>query len=107
MIEPATIWILIVGLGIATYAIRFSFLGLLGGRAVPDRVRRILAFVPATVLPALIAPMVLTDNSGALSVEPDVGIAALTALVMAYAFRSNVAGIASGSAAFFAVSLLL
>lgn len=107
MIEPATIWLVIVGLGIATYLIRFSFLGLLGGRPVSERVRRVLGFVPATVLPALIAPMVLSDGAGGFSVDPATGAASAAALVAGYATASTIAGIGAGIAGFTLVTLIL
>jgi len=107
VIEPATIWLVIVGLGITTYLIRFSFLGLLGGRPVSERVRRVLGFVPATVLPALIAPMVLSDGAGGFAVDPATGAAAAAALVAGYAAASTIAGIGAGIAGFTLVTLLL
>lgn len=106
-ISPAAIWTVIAGLGVLTYAIRFSFLGLLGGRPVGPRLRRVLGFVPATVLPALIAPMVLSDGAGGIAVEPDVGIASAAALAAAYLTGSNIAGIAAGTAGFALARLLL
>ena len=36
------IWLTIIGAGLVTYAIRLSFIVLLGSRAVPDSVRRAL-----------------------------------------------------------------
>ncbi|MEM9146528.1 MAG: AzlD domain-containing protein [Pseudomonadota bacterium] len=100
MIEPGVIWIVILGLGLTTYAIRFSFLGLLGGRPVPERLRRVLGFVPATVLPALIAPMVFTDGAGALAIDPPVAIAAGAAFLAAYLRQSTISGLLAGAAAF-------
>ena len=35
MIERTTFWIVIVVLGLCTYLIRFSFLGILGNRPLP------------------------------------------------------------------------
>ncbi|GMG83455.1 AzlD domain-containing protein [Paralimibaculum aggregatum] len=97
MISDTAIWSMIAGLGIATYAIRFSFLGLLAGREVPESVRRGLAFVPAAVLPALIAPMVVGGQSGA---DPERLAACAAALVAGLLTRNVLAGILAGIAGY-------
>ncbi|MEM6971847.1 MAG: AzlD domain-containing protein [Pseudomonadota bacterium] len=86
------LWTVIIGLGVVTYLIRFSFLGLLAGRALPPLVMRALAFVPVTVLPALVAPMILI-NDGQLSADPARIVAGLTGLVTGAAFRNVFAAI--------------
>ena len=52
------IWLIIVLLGLGTYAIRFSFLGLIGDRKMPDWLLRHLRYTPVAVLPGLVAPLV-------------------------------------------------
>lgn len=59
MIDTGTFWFVTVVLGVGTYLIRFSFLGLLGGRVLPDWLLTHLRYVGVAVLPALITPMVL------------------------------------------------
>ena len=59
MIDRSQFWIVVVVLGLATYAIRFSFLGLLGNRALPGWLQRSLRYTAVAVLPALVAPAVL------------------------------------------------
>ena len=54
-----TIWCIILALGIGTYLIRFSFLGLVGSRKMPEWVLRHLRYTPVAVLPGLVAPLVL------------------------------------------------
>jgi branched-subunit amino acid transport protein len=53
------LWFIILALGLGTYLIRFSFLGLFGGRQLPDWLIRHLKYAPMAVLPALVAPLVL------------------------------------------------
>ena len=45
--------------GLLTFAMRFSFIYLLGRAELPESLRRMLRFVPAAVLSALIAPELL------------------------------------------------
>jgi 4-azaleucine resistance transporter AzlC len=101
----ATIWIVIIGLGIATALIRYSFLGLLQGREIPPRMKSALGFVPATVLPALVAPMVIfapqSDRLGRDTLaEPHRLIAALAALGIGMVTRSMLAAVVTGMATF-------
>jgi len=51
--------LLIVGMGVVTYAIRLSLILLLGRLKVPPLVQRALRFVPPAVLSALIFPELL------------------------------------------------
>ena len=45
----AEIWWIIVALGVATYTIRFSFLGLIGNRDLPDWLLRHLRYTPVAI----------------------------------------------------------
>ncbi|PSQ03727.1 branched-chain amino acid ABC transporter permease [Halobacteriales archaeon QS_6_71_20] len=54
---PLSVWAVIVVGGLATFAIRLSFIHLFGRvDEVPSPLRRALAYVPAAVLAALVAP---------------------------------------------------
>ena len=79
MSDDLTIWSLIAGLCLATYLIRYSFIGLIGDRKLPDKLVEALGFVPVTVLPALVAPAVFTGPEGELALEaPQLAGAAVT-----------------------------
>ncbi|MEM1384301.1 MAG: AzlD domain-containing protein [Pseudomonadota bacterium] len=82
MISDTAIWTTVALLGAATYAIRFSFLGLLAGRKLPPWAEEALHFVPVTVLPALILPMILYAPEGEGWAEPHRWLAALVALAV-------------------------
>lgn len=58
MSDPKT-WTVIIGLALGSYLIRFSFLGLIGNRPLPDWLLRHLRYTAVAVLPALVAPLVL------------------------------------------------
>ncbi|TMV80904.1 AzlD domain-containing protein [Thioclava sp. BHET1] len=53
------VWILIVLIGFGSFLLRFSFLGLIGNRALPSWLLRHLRYTPVAVLPGLVAPAVL------------------------------------------------
>ena len=52
-------WLIILAMGIVTYAIRLSLIGVSDRIALPPIVMRGLRFVPAAVLSAIILPEVL------------------------------------------------
>ena len=81
----AGVWAAIAVIGVCTYAIRFSFIYLFGRiDAVPPRLRRVLRYVPAAVLAALVVPSVVT-------IEPTVGGTLLDDRVLAGAVAAAVA----------------
>ncbi len=98
-----TIWIVIVFLGIGTFLIRYSFLGVLGGRDLPDWVLRHLRYVPVAVLPALIAPMVVWPEVTGGSLDPARLSAAVAALLIGALFRSTLGAIFGGMAVLYLV----
>ena len=53
------IWVIITVLGVGTYLIRWSFLGALGDRDLPNWMLRMLRYTPVAVLPALVSPLVV------------------------------------------------
>lgn len=59
MIEAGTLWIVILGLGAGSFALRFVFTGLVGDRAMPDWLLRHLRYTAVAILPALVAPQVV------------------------------------------------
>jgi len=106
MSSTAAIWTVIIGLGMASALIRYSFLGLLQGREVPPRLQTVLGFVPVTVIPAIAAPMVAFQPDTAEWAEPHRLIAALAALCIGIGTRSMVATVAGGMIAFVALRAL-
>jgi branched-subunit amino acid transport protein len=63
-----TLWLTIAGAGVVTFALRLSFIALLGRIEIPLLLGRALRFVPAAVLTAVVIPLLLYDN-GALEVS--------------------------------------
>lgn len=101
-----TIWTVILLLGIITYLIRFSFLGLLSGRRLPDWASEALGFVPVAVLPALIVPMAVLDPATRDWAEPHRPLAAIIALGVGIAARNVLAAIGAGMGSFWALRAL-
>ena len=62
------VWLLLIGMGIVTYAIRLSLIMLIGRVDVPPIIQRALRFVPPAVLSAIIFPELLRPG-GALDLS--------------------------------------
>lgn len=104
--NDATIWAVIVALGIGTFVIRFSFLGLLGNRELPEWALRHLRYTAVAILPALVTPMVLWPNATGGQTDPARLTAALLALAVGYWTRNAIATIATGLGVLFALQAL-
>jgi len=87
-------WLVVVVIGVGTYALRLSFIGLLGTRPMPLWARRPLRFVAPAVLAALVVPAVVLSE-GSMDVTP-LGnprfLAAVVATLVAWRLKS-VAGV--------------
>lgn len=96
------IWLIIVLMGIGTYLIRFSFLGLIGDRPMPPLVLRLLRFTPVAVLPGMVAPLALFPAATGGEPDPIRLIATGVTLSVGYWRRSVMAGIVAGLVVFYA-----
>ena len=57
-LSSTTVWMVIVVLAAGTFALRFSFLGMIGGRQIPGWALRLLRYTPVAVIPGLMAPQI-------------------------------------------------
>jgi len=105
--ETSTLWIVIISLGVGTYLIRFSFLGLIGGRELPEWFLRHLRYVAVAVMPALITPLVIWPDATGGEPEPSRLIASLVALVVGLKFNSVIGAILAGMVSLYGVQYLL
>ena len=101
-LSPARIWTIIVLLGIGTFLIRFSFLGLIGHRPLPHWVLRLLRYTPVAVLPGLVAPLVLWPQATDGATDPARLLAALATVAIGVATRNTLLAIAAGAVTLYA-----
>lgn len=95
--SEAQIWLIIALLGIGTYLIRLSFLGIIGSRKMPDWVLRHLRYTPVAVLPALVAPLAVWPSATGGDPDPARMIAAAATLGVAYWTKNMLWGVAAGA----------
>lgn len=94
-------WATILGLGLGTFAIRFSFLGAVGGRPLPGWALRLLRYVPVAVMPALAAPLVVYPAATGGETDPARLAAAGVALVVGATTRNALWSIGAGMTALY------
>ena len=96
------IWGIIAALGVGTFLIRFSFLGMIGDRPLPGWALRLLRYTPVAVLPGLAAPLVIWPQATGGTPEPARLAAALATVAVGLLTRNTFAAILAGGAVLFA-----
>ena len=107
MIDSTQLWIVILGLGAGSFALRFSFLGIIGKRPLPEWVLRHLRYTAVAVLPGLIAPLVLWPAATDGELDPARLTAAAVTLLIGITTRNVLAAIFGGAIALYGMMYLL
>ena len=98
----AEIWLIIALMGVGTFLIRFSFLGLIGDRKMPPLVLKLLRFTPVAVLPGMVAPLVLWPAATGGAPDPVRLVAAVVAVLVGLWTRQVMWAIGAGVVALYA-----
>lgn len=106
-LNHTTVWLVIFAMAIGSFLIRFSFLGLIGDRAMPEWLLRHLRYTPVAVLPGLVAPLVLWPDATGGNSDPARLGAALVTLAVGYFSKNVLAAILSGAATLYGLLFLL
>ena len=61
--DQASLWIVIIGLAVGSFALRFAFIGFMGGRPMPAWLMRHLRYTAVAIIPALVAPLVVWPST--------------------------------------------
>ena len=96
-IDTVDLWVVIIGLGLGSFALRFVFLGLVGDRPLPAWVLRHLRYTAVAVLPGLVAPLVVWPAATGGSVDAPRMAAALVTLAAGYFLRNVIVAILLGA----------
>lgn len=96
------IWVVILALGAGTFLIRYSFLGMIGDRPIPEWALRYLRYTAVAVMPGLVAPLVVWP--GATDGQPDPArlMAAAVAIGVGVFTRNTLAAIVAGMVTLYA-----
>lgn len=103
-----TLWLTMIAIGAATFAIRFSFIYLFGRMEIPTLMRRGLRFVPPAVLTAIVFPELLMPGGVFdLSLGNARLLAGVLAALVAWRTKSVVLTILVGMAALYLLQALI
>jgi branched-subunit amino acid transport protein len=106
MIDSVTLWTVILALGIGSFVLRFVFLGLVGGKALPEWLLRHLRYAAVAVLPAMVAPLVVWPEATGGTTDPLRLSAAALALLAGALTRSIYPALGAGALVMAGGSLL-
>jgi len=91
------IWLIIIVVGIGTFLIRFSFIGLIGNREIPPWLLRHLRYTPVAVIPGLVAPLVLWPEATGGEPDPARLSAAAVAFAVGYFTKNIILSVLGGA----------
>jgi branched-subunit amino acid transport protein len=101
------LWLTMIAIGLATFAIRLSFIYLFGKVEMPDLVKKALRYVPPAVLSAIVFPeLLLPGGQFDLSFGNGRLIAGLLAAVVAWRTKNVVLTIVTGMAVLYILMAL-
>jgi branched-subunit amino acid transport protein len=103
----AQLWTIILTLGVGTFLIRFSFLGVLGNRELPPWLLRHLRYTAVGILPAMVTPLVLWPEATGGALDPVRILAAAVGLGVGLWTKNAIWAIVSGMGSFWALGALL
>lgn len=94
--DSTAIWLIMLTIGAGTFLIRFSFIWLFGRGEVRPGLQRVLRFVPAAVLSALIVPSFFLSQQAGFSLANHRMWAGLVAAVIASRSQNVLLTISAG-----------
>lgn len=100
-------WSIIAILGVVTFLIRFSFLGVIGDRALPPFALRLLRYTAVAVIPGMVAPLVLWPQATGGQTDPARLCAALVTLGLGLWMKNMVIPILAGGATLYLLLAIL
>ena len=107
MIDKGTLWIVIGGLAVGSFFLRFVFVGLVGDRAMPPWLLRHLRYTAVAVLPALVAPQVTWPSATGGEMDPARLAAAAVALTVGLITKNVLGAMIAGGVTLYGMLYLL
>lgn len=105
--SDSTVWLIIIAMGIGTFALRFSFLGLIGSRPMPAWVLRHLRYTGVAILPGIVAPLVIWPDATGGGFDLPRASAAAAALLVGALTKNVIAAICAGAGVLYGLLWLL
>lgn len=105
--DPVTLWIVIIGMAVGSFALRFVFIGLVGDRPLPPWLLRHLRYTAVAILPALVAPLVVWPAATGGQLDTPRLLAASVTIIVGLATRNVVAAMLAGAGTLYGLLYLL
>ena len=80
--------LLILGMAIVTFIPRFIPLAFLSRRAIPERIKAGLEYIPVAILSAIVFPILFFEGRGAFTVQQQLLLSAIPVSAFAWKVRS-------------------
>ena len=97
--STVSLWLAVAGAGAVTFALRLSFIALLGRIEIPGLLSQALRFVPAAVFTAVVVPLLFyVEGTVEVSLGNERFLAGLAAVLIAWRTRSVPLTLAGGMA---------
>lgn len=106
-ISDTALWTVIIGLGLGSFCLRFTFLGLIGDRPMPEWLLRHLRYTAVAILPGLVAPLVVWPSATDGQFDIPRVTAAVAALAVGYKTKNVLFAMLAGAVALFSLLYLL
>lgn len=107
MIDRVELWLVILALGLGSFGLRFVFLGVVGSKAMPEWLLRHLRYTAVSVLPALVAPLIVWPAATQGHTDPARLAAAGAAVAVGLITGRTLAAILAGFATLYAMVWLI
>jgi branched-subunit amino acid transport protein len=96
--DQGTIWIVIIGMALGSFGLRFAFLGLIGDRPLPPWLLRHLRYTAVAILPALVVPLVVWPSATGGEMDAPRLMAALMTVAVGIVTKNVIAAMLTGAA---------
>lgn len=106
-IDTTTLWIVIIGLGLGSFGLRFVFTGIVGNRPMPEWLLRHLRYTAVAILPGLVAPAVMWPAATGGTPDAPRLIAAVVTVTVGYVWKNVLAAIFLGATSLYLSMYLL
>jgi len=96
-LDHTTIWIVIIGMALGSFGLRFLFIGLVGDRPLPPWFLRHLRYTAVAILPALVVPLAVWPQATGGQTDPARLSAAIVTVALGVIAKNAFVGMMGGA----------
>lgn len=106
-IAKLDLWMVIVGLGLGSFCLRFAFTGVIGNRPMPEWMLRHLRYTAVAILPGLVTPLVVWPAATGGTFDLPRVSAAVVALAVGFLSKNVLAAMLAGAVTLYSMIALI